>query len=121
MKKIAVAGTGYVGLSMAVLLAQHHQVTAVDIIAEKVDLINAKKSPIQDKEIEEFLATKELHLFATLDADMAYRDAEYVIIADQLTMIVKEISSTQVLLKQLLNRCWRSIPMLSWSLNQPFL
>lgn len=81
MKKIAVAGTGYVGLSMAVLLAQHHQVTAVDIIAEKVDLINAKKSPIQDKEIEEFLATKELHLFATLDAVMAYRDAEYVIIA----------------------------------------
>lgn len=81
MKKIAVAGTGYVGLSMAVLLAQHHQVTAVDIIAEKVDLINAKKSPIQDKEIEEFLATKDLHLFATLDADMAYRDAEYVIIA----------------------------------------
>ncbi|MEE3738685.1 nucleotide sugar dehydrogenase [Streptococcus uberis] len=81
MKKIAVAGTGYVGLSMAVLLAQHHQVTAVDIIAEKVDLINAKKSPIQDKEIEEFLATKELHLFATLNADMAYRDAEYVIIA----------------------------------------
>lgn len=81
MKKIAVAGTGYVGLSMAVLLAQHHQVTAVDIVAEKVDLINAKKSPIQDKEIEEFLATKELHLFATLDADMAYKDAEYVIIA----------------------------------------
>lgn len=81
MKKLAVAGTGYVGLSMAVLLAQHHQVTAVDIIAEKVDLINAKKSPIQDKEIEEFLATKELHLFATLDADMAYMDAEYVIIA----------------------------------------
>lgn len=81
MKKIAVAGTGYVGLSMAVLLAQHHQVTAVDIISEKVDLINAKKSPIQDKEIEEFLATKDLHLFATLDADMAYRDAEYVIIA----------------------------------------
>ncbi|MCK1159030.1 nucleotide sugar dehydrogenase [Streptococcus uberis] len=81
MKKLAVAGTGYVGLSMAVLLAQHHQVTAVDIIAEKVDLINAKKSPIQDKEIEEFLATKELHLLATLDADMAYRDAEYVIIA----------------------------------------
>lgn len=81
MKKIAVAGTGYVGLSMAVLLAQHHQVTAVDIIAEKVDLINAKKSPIQDKEIEEFLDTKELNLFATLDADMAYRDAEYVIIA----------------------------------------
>lgn len=81
MKKIAVAGTGYVGLSMAVLLAQHHDVKAVDIIPEKVELINQKKSPIQDKEIEEFLATKELHLEATLDAKGAYVDAEYVIIA----------------------------------------
>ncbi|KYP20846.1 nucleotide sugar dehydrogenase [Streptococcus parauberis] len=81
MKKIAVAGTGYVGLSMAVLLAQHHEVKAVDIIPEKVDLINQKKSPIQDKEIEEFLATKDLHLEATLDAEAAYTDAEFVIIA----------------------------------------
>ncbi|MCK1192651.1 nucleotide sugar dehydrogenase [Streptococcus uberis] len=81
MKKIAVAGTGYVGLSMAVLLAQHHEVKAVDIIPEKVDLINQKKSPIQDKEIEELLATKDLHLEATLDAEAAYTDAEFVIIA----------------------------------------
>lgn len=81
MKKIAVAGTGYVGLSMAVLLAQHHQVTAVDIIPEKVDLINSKKSPIQDNEIEDYLAHKELNLIATLDAEEAYKDADYVIIA----------------------------------------
>ncbi len=81
MNKIAVAGTGYVGLSMAVLLAQHHQVTAVDIIPEKVDLINNKKSPIQDNEIEDFLAHKELNLTATLEAEKAYKDAEYVIIA----------------------------------------
>ena len=79
--KIAVAGTGYVGLSMAVLLAQHNEVTAVDIIPEKVDMINRRRSPIADKEIEEYLATKELSLVATLDAQAAYRDAEYVIIA----------------------------------------
>ena len=79
--KIAVAGTGYVGMSMAVLLAQHHQVTAVDIIPEKVDMINRRISPIQDKEIEEYLATKQLDLIATLDRDSAYRDAELVVIA----------------------------------------
>ncbi|WP_438467303.1 nucleotide sugar dehydrogenase [Streptococcus pluranimalium] len=79
--KIAVAGTGYVGLSIAVLLSQYHQVTAVDIIQEKVDLINNKKSPIQDKEIEEFLATKELNLTATVDAESAYKDADFVVIA----------------------------------------
>lgn len=78
---IAVAGTGYVGLSMAVLLSQHHHVTAVDIVKEKVDLINAKKSPIVDKEIEEYLSTKELDLTATLDAEMAYTNAELIIIA----------------------------------------
>lgn len=81
MKKIAVAGTGYVGLSMAVLLAQHHHVMAVDIVPEKVDLINQKQSPIQDKEIEDFLANKELHLEATLDAEAAYQDADFVIVA----------------------------------------
>ncbi|NQN75416.1 nucleotide sugar dehydrogenase [Streptococcus suis] len=80
-KKIAVAGTGYVGLSIAVLLAQHHQVTAVDIIQEKVDLINAKKSPIQDDYIEKYLAEKDLNLVATLDAEKAYKDAEIVVIA----------------------------------------
>ncbi len=79
--KIAVAGTGYVGLSMAVLLAQHNQVTAVDIIPEKVDMINRRVSPIADKEIEEYLATKTLDLTATLDGESAYRDAEFVIIA----------------------------------------
>ncbi|MGQ7381692.1 nucleotide sugar dehydrogenase [Streptococcus suis] len=80
-KKIAVAGTGYVGLSIAVLLAQHHQITAVDIIQEKVDLINAKKSPIQDDYIEKYLAEKDLNLVATLDAEKAYREAEIVVIA----------------------------------------
>ena len=79
--KIAVAGTGYVGLSMAVLLAQHNTVTAVDIVAEKVNMINARKSPIQDKEIEEYLATKELDLTATLDAKTAYAQADFVVIA----------------------------------------
>ena len=79
--KIAVAGTGYVGLSMAVLLAQHNEVTAVDIVPEKVDMINRRQSPIQDNEIEEYLATKSLNLTATLDADAAYKDAELVVIA----------------------------------------
>ena len=79
--KIAVAGTGYVGLSMAVLLAQHNEVTAVDIVPEKVDMINRRQSSIQDKEIEEYLATKPLNLTATLDAEKAYKDAEFVIIA----------------------------------------
>lgn len=80
-KRIAVAGTGYVGLSLAVLLAQHNKVTAVDIIPEKVELINNKKSPIQDDYIEKYLAEKELDLTATLDAEEAYKNAEYVIIA----------------------------------------
>ncbi len=79
--KIAVAGTGYVGLSLATLLAQHNDVTAVDIMPEKVDLINQKKSPIADKEIEEFLAQKNLRLMATTDAKTAYEQAEFVIIA----------------------------------------
>ncbi len=79
--KIAVAGTGYVGLSMAVLLAQHNEVTAVDIIPEKVEMINNKKSPIVDREIEEYLAEKSLNLTATLDGDSAYKNADFVIIA----------------------------------------
>lgn len=80
-KKIAVAGTGYVGLSVAILLAQHNHVVAVDIIPEKVDLINSKKSPIRDKYIEKYLAEKELDLIATLDAESAYKDADFVVIA----------------------------------------
>ena len=79
--KIAVAGTGYVGLSIAVLLAQHHTVTAVDIIPEKVELINSRKSPIQDEYIEKYLAEKQLNLTATLDAKSAYSDADFVVIA----------------------------------------
>lgn len=79
--KIAIAGTGYVGLSLAVLLAQHNEVKAVDIIPEKVELINQRKSPIQDDYIEKYLAEKELNLKATLDAEAAYKDAEFVIIA----------------------------------------
>lgn len=79
--KIAVAGTGYVGLSIATLLSQHHQVTAVDIVPEKVELINNKKSPIQDEYIEKYLAEKELDLTATLDAKEAYSDADFVVIA----------------------------------------
>lgn len=79
--KIAVAGTGYVGLSIATLLSQHHQVTAVDIIPEKVDLINQRKSPIQDEYIEKYLVEKELNLTATLDGEKAYSDADFVVIA----------------------------------------
>lgn len=79
--KIAVAGTGYVGLSIATLLSQHHHVTAVDIIPEKVELINNRKSPIQDEYIEKYLTEKELDLTATLDAKEAYSDADFVVIA----------------------------------------
>ena len=79
--KIAVAGTGYVGLSNAILLAQNHQVTAVDVVPEKVEMINNKKSPVIDKEIMEYLETKELNLVATVDAESAYKDAELIIIS----------------------------------------
>ena len=79
--KIAVAGTGYVGLSIATLLSQHHEVVAVDIIPEKVELINQRKSPIQDEYIEKYLAEKDLNLTATLDAETAYKDADFVVIA----------------------------------------
>ena len=79
--KIAVAGTGYVGLSMATLLAQHHEVTAVDVVPEKIDLINHRQSPIQDDYIEQYLRENPLRLTATLDADMAYKDADFVVIA----------------------------------------
>ena len=78
---IAVAGTGYVGLSIATLLSQHHKAYAVDIISEKVELINKRKSPIQDDYIEKYLAEKELDLTATLDAELAYKNADFVVIA----------------------------------------
>ena len=79
--KIAVAGTGYVGLSMATLLSQHHEVVAVDVIPEKVEKINKKISPIQDEYIEKYLTEKKLNLTATLDAEAAYKDADFVVIA----------------------------------------
>ena len=79
--KIAVAGTGYVGLSIATLLAQHHQVIAVDVIPEKVEMLNRKQSPIQDEYIEKYLAEKELNLTATLDGASAYREANFIVIA----------------------------------------
>ena len=78
---ITVAGTGYVGLSIATLLAQHNNVTAVDVVAERVDMVNNKKSPIQDDYIEEYLATKPLQLKATLDWENGYKDADFVVIA----------------------------------------
>ena len=79
--RIAVAVTGYVGLSIATLLAQHHKVTAVDVVPEKVELINNKKSPIQDEYIEKYLSEKELNLTATLDGRSAYKEADFVVIA----------------------------------------
>lgn len=87
--KIAVAGTGYVGLSIATLLSQHHQVTAVDIIPEKVDMINNRKSPIQDEYIEKYLSEKKLDLTATLDAKVAYSDADFVVIAAPTNVYLK--------------------------------
>ena len=94
--KIAVAGTGYVGLSNAILLAQNHEVWAVDIIPEKVEMINNKKSPIVDAEIEEFLASEKLNLTATTDGDKAYKGAEFVIISTP-TILRRTISTLQAL------------------------
>ena len=88
-RKIAVAGTGYVGLSIATLLSQHHQVTAVDIVPEKVEQINNRKSPIQDDYIEKYFTEKELNLTATLDAKAAYSDADFVVIAAPTNVCLK--------------------------------
>ena len=87
--KIAVAGTGYVGLSIATLLSQHHEVVAVDVIPEKVELINSRRSPIQDEYIEKYLAEKELNLKATTDGEEAYKDADFVVIATPTAIPVK--------------------------------
>ena len=90
--KIAVAGTGYVGLSIATLLSQHHEVMAVDIIPEKVELINQKKSPIQDEYIEKYLAEKDLNLTATLDAEEAYKMLILLLLRHLPTMTARKIS-----------------------------
>lgn len=104
---IAVAGTGYVGLSIAVLLAQHHQVTAVDVIPEKVDMINVRKSPIQDEYIELYLKTKKLYLAATLDGDAAYSSADIVIVATPTNYDPKQnffdCSAVESVIRQVLN------------------
>ncbi len=104
--KIAVAGTGYVGLSNAILLAQHNEVKAVDILQEKVDMINSGKSPIVDKEIEEYLATKDLNLEATTDGAYAYKDADYIIISTPTNYDEKknyfDTSSVETVIKQVL-------------------
>ncbi len=104
--KIAVAGTGYVGLSNAILLAQHNEVKAVDILQEKVDMINSGKSPIVDKEIEEYLATKDLNLEATTDGAYAYKDAEYIIISTPTNYDEKknyfDTSSVEAVIKQVI-------------------
>lgn len=104
--KIAVAGTGYVGLSNAILLSQNHEVYAVDIIQEKVDMINQKKSPIVDKEIEEYLKNKELNLTATTDAASAYTDADFIIISTPTNYDPKknyfDTSSVESVIKQVL-------------------
>ena len=97
------AGTGYVGLSIATLLSQHHKVMAVDIVPEKVELINNKKSPIQDEYIEKYLAEKELDLTATLDAKEAYSDADLLLLRLLPTMTVRKISLILLRLKLLLS------------------
>ena len=104
--KIAVVGTGYVGLSIATLLSQHHEVMAVDITPEKVDLINHKQSPIQDEYIEKYLVEKDLNLTATLDAEAAYRDADFVVIATPTNYDSKknffDTSAVEVVIKQVI-------------------
>ena len=102
--KIAVAGTGYVGLSIATLLAQRHQVIAVDVVPEKVEKINRRESPIQDEYIEKYLAEKDLNLTATLDGRAAYRDVDFVVIAAPTR---RRISSIPRTLRKSLNWCWR--------------
>lgn len=89
--KISVAGTGYVGLSNAIILSQNNKVYAVDVVPSKVDLINCKKSPIVDKEIEEYLSTKDLNLTATLDGDSAYKESELVIIANRYDVSLEDV------------------------------
>lgn len=93
--KIAIAGTGYVGLSNAILLAQHHEVTAVDVIPEKVDMVNRRESPIADAYIEDYLKHKNLSLTATLDGDSAYREAELIIIRRLRIMMMSPAISTR--------------------------
>ena len=99
--RIAVAGTGYVGLSIATLLSQHHQVTAVDVVPEKVDLINNRQSPIQDDYIEKYLAEKNLHLKATTNGEEAYKNADFIVIATPTNYDPVKTTSTRLTLRKL--------------------
>lgn len=99
--RIAVAGTGYVGLSIATLLSQHHQVTAVDVVPEKVNLINNRQSPIQDDYIEKYLAEKDLHLKATTNGEEAYKNADFIVIATPTNYDPVKTTSTRLTLKKL--------------------
>lgn len=118
--RITVAGIGYVGLSNAVLLAQNNEIIALDIIQERVDMINNRKSPIKDEEIEEYLATKELKLIATTDKYKAYKDAEYIIISTPTNYDPKKIILTPKLLRMQLQMYCQLILKQLWLLNQPF-
>lgn len=102
--KIAVAGTGYVGLSIATLLSQHHEVVALDIIKEKVDMINNNLSPIQDKEIQDFLRNKNLNLRATLDKEVAFKNAKFIIISTPTNYDEEKIILILRQLRKLFNR-----------------
>lgn len=99
--RIAVAGTGYVGLSIATLLSQHHQVTAVDVVPEKVNLINNRQSPIQDDYIEKYLAEKDLHLKATTNGEEAYKNADFIVIATPTNYDPVKTTSTRLTLRKL--------------------
>lgn len=118
--RIAVAGTGYVGLSIATLLSQHHQVMAVDVVPEKVDLINNRQSPIQDDYIEKYLAEKDLHLKATTNGEEAYKNADFIVIATPTNYDPVKTTSTRLTLRKLSSWCCVSILMPSWSSRAPF-
>ena len=117
--KISVAGTGYVGMSIATLLAQHNDVTAVDVVPERVEMVSHKKSPIQDDYIEEYLATKPLSLKATLDQEAGYKDAELVVIAAPTNYDTQKNFFDTSAVEAVIDACSRSTPMPLWLSRAP--